>query len=782
MTSAVAHSKTKQDGALRTLLSWSHDRIFTGFVFDGANLSRQFVVELVVDGRPLRSVHATDYVNMLAEDNIGDGCYGFCFSLDASTLSDADCVEARIANTGVRVGEPIAIRAAADCKSVAGPSSGVQWLGGVRFSGWISDGPDSLIDIEVDGEGIDRVRASGWCHVGDGDNARAVRSFSLHLPMRFADGAVHRLAAVDAAGAHLQGSPLPFIAFKDNLSKTQVESFSAHGDNVRARIFDRLVPMSIPFSAYDEWRMNLPEIATVAHPLKAAVIAVGPGDMDDTLPSLNSQTHQDWLALSLPDGQEEGLDAERVHEFLCTEAADAEAVVFVPSGAILVSSAVMRMADVLKRQPETVAVYGDLEVAGQDGSVWPMALPAFDYERMIEQGYCARVFALRRATAERALAARPFNLYRLFNSLFDEGMANATRIAHLPGALAILPQTDLGAASHALAAASQAHLQCREVEARVEAGQGVTFPVARVGRSAPRGSVSIVIPTRDKHVLLEACLDSLQPALRRRKCEIIILDNGSREPDTLRYLESVDNVVAKVLRLEGDFNFARLNNAAARMAKGDFLCLLNNDVQALDEHWLEEMLGRLSEPDTGAVGALLLWPSGVVQHGGVVLGPNFAATHAFNDRMQGDAGYGDLLTVARECSAVTAACLLTRRRDYLDVGGMDEFRFPVNFNDVDYCLKLRAAGKRIVFTPHAALLHLESASRGADTRVDRKARFDRELRNLRAKWADALIDDAFYSPMLSLDPVPFSALAWPLRDMGPRVLRRPAPVHVPPGF
>jgi len=98
MTSAVAHSKTKQDGALRTLFSWSHDRIFTGFVFDGANLSRHFVVELVVDGRPLRSVHATDYVNMLAGDNIGDGCYGFCFSLDASTLSDADCVEARIAN------------------------------------------------------------------------------------------------------------------------------------------------------------------------------------------------------------------------------------------------------------------------------------------------------------------------------------------------------------------------------------------------------------------------------------------------------------------------------------------------------------------------------------------------------------------------------------------------------------------------------------------------------------------------------------------------------------
>jgi GT2 family glycosyltransferase len=179
---------------------------------------------------------------------------------------------------------------------------------------------------------------------------------------------------------------------------------------------------------------------------------------------------------------------------------------------------------------------------------------------------------------------------------------------------------------------------------------------------------------------------------------------------------------------------------------------------------------------------LLLWPSGVVQHGGVTLGPNFAATHAFNDRLEGDAGYGDLLRVAHQCSAVTAACLVTRRQDYLDLGGMDEFRFPINFNDVDYCLKLRAAGKRIVFTPHARLRHLESASRGADTRLDRKARFERELRNLRAKWANVLEADPFYSPALSLDPIPFSALAWPLRSMTCRASAPPTPVNVPVGF
>ena len=224
-----------------------------------------------------------------------------------------------------------------------------------------------------------------------------------------------------------------------------------------------------------------------------------------------------------------------------------------------------------------------------------------------------------------------------------------------------------------------------------------------------------------------------------------------------------------VLRVPGDFNFPRLNNIAIKAARGDFVCLLNNDVKALDDLWLDEMLSRITEDDVGAVGALLIWPSGIVQHGGVVLGPSFAATHAFNDRISTDGGYSDLLRVAHEGSAVTAACMVTRRSDYLEVGGMDEIRFPVNFNDVDYCLMLRARGKRIVFTPHAKLAHLESASRGLDLNSDERARFERELQNLRAKWGNVLAADPYYSPMLSLDPIPYSALAWPTRLMQPRV-------------
>jgi len=234
-----------------------------------------------------------------------------------------------------------------------------------------------------------------------------------------------------------------------------------------------------------------------------------------------------------------------------------------------------------------------------------------------------------------------------------------------------------------------------------------------------------------------------------------------------------------VLRAPGPFNFARLNNRAAEAASGDVLFLVNDDVEALDAGWLSEMLSRLAEPDVGAVGALLLWPSGVVQHGGVVFGPKFEPAHAFRDRMDGEPGYAGMLRVARECSAVTAACLATRREDYLAVGGMDEFNFPVNFNDADYCLKLRALGKRIVFTPDAKLLHHESASRGSDRPGDRRPRYERELRNLRLKWGDVLAADPYYSPALALDGNPYSALATPMRSMAPRINNPPRPRQPP---
>jgi len=247
--------------------------------------------------------------------------------------------------------------------------------------------------------------------------------------------------------------------------------------------------------------------------------------------------------------------------------------------------------------------------------------------------------------------------------------------------------------------------------------------------------------------------------------EIVLVDNDSVTKEAKAYMARfTDQKHGSVVRAPGLFNYSRLNNLGARTAQGDLLCLLNNDTEIVDPEWLIELVSRLSEPTTGAVAPVLLWPNRLVQHGGVVLGTNFSASNAFNDCLADDAGYGDLLRVAHESSAATAACLLVRRADYFAVGGFDEAAFPVLFNDVDFCLRLRDTGKRIIVTPHTQLIHLEAASRGEDRRPDQLARYRRELAALRARWGKVLAADPYYSPFLNLDPYPYSGLAWPPRD------------------
>jgi GT2 family glycosyltransferase len=770
---------------LRTAFHRSGERRFTGFVVNTDDLTRKFSVEILIDGYPVRVIQADAEVRELVVEQVGDGCYGFSCSLDETVVNDSAVVEARLANLGTALGRPIVLaQPAIAAPLISGPGS-VRWLGGLRFSGWIAGRQATATGkILVDGTPITRVRATTWSHIGTSeDDARAVRAFDVHLPEKFADGIVHRLVLTDDAGTNIGGSPLAFIAYSDGLREAVAGRGISEPDLLKAELFDRLLPASVPFSEYQNWREQLPPLSGPPIALSSAVIMVGPGSMDDTLESLNEQTHADWTAVSLPQtSQTTGFLVEDAQAFLENDGADCDFVVFALAGTLFAQSALAQIASAFDEFENAQAVYPDLDLPRGDGSVWPLAFPAFDYERMLEQGYCAHLFALRRSTAERALEGGAANLYRLFNSILDDPSAPYSDIVHLPGALGTLPDFDRAAAGAALAAAGSAHLQQRGVDAQVTPSSGANFPAVRIARTLERPRTTIVIPTRNRLELLQACIESIRPAVKRTKAEIMIVDNDSTDPDTLDYLAELDNRVATVLRVPGEFNFPRLNNYAAKAADGEFLCLFNNDVKALDDHWLEEMLSRIAETDVGAVGALLVWPSGVVQHGGVVLGPNFAATHAFNDRIDSDVGYTDLLRVAHECSAVTAACMVTRRHDYLEVEGMDEVRFPVNFNDVDYCLKLRALGKRIVFAPHAKLLHLESASRGLDVKPSQKGRIERELQNLRAKWGNVLAADPYYSPMLSLDPIPFSALAWPARAMEPRINNPPVPTQVPSGF
>lgn len=552
---------------------------------------------------------------------------------------------------------------------------------------------------------------------------------------------------------------------------------------MRAQLFDRLVPMSLPFSEYESWRERFPILPGPPAPLACAIIMLGSGATEDTLESLHTQTHSNWVVASLPQTKDKlGLHSALAQQFLTRDGADSDFVVFTLAGTLFAPTALQRIANAFGEFPEAKLIYADLDLASNDGSIWPLAFPAFDYERMLEQGYCTHLFAVPRDIAMQSLKTGASTLYRLFNSVLDDGTVSPTDIVHLPGPLATLPPFDRNAAAQALTAATNAHLQRRGIPAQATFRPAGIFPAVQVTRKYDRVPVTIIIPTRNRQHLLRDCIESIRPAVERTGAQILVVDNDTSDAEALNYLAKIEKRIATVLRVSGEFNFPRLNNSAAEAANGEMLCLLNNDVKALDERWLEEMLSRIAEEDVGAVGALLTWPSRVVQHGGVVLGPSFAAAHAFNDRIDSDVGYGDLLRVAHECSAVTAACLVTRRRDFLEVGGMDEVRFPVNFNDVDYCLELRAKGKRIVFTPHARLVHLEAASRGADVGADQEKRFARELQHLRAKWGPVLAADPYYSPMLSRDPIPYTALAWPPHSMQPRVNCPPIPVQIPAGF
>jgi O-antigen biosynthesis protein len=278
----------------------------------------------------------------------------------------------------------------------------------------------------------------------------------------------------------------------------------------------------------------------------------------------------------------------------------------------------------------------------------------------------------------RQVRASGGNLYRVFNALLDDGSKAAENIVHLPGAIAALPSIDLDAATRTLASATQDHLKKRGADALITPRRGGVLPAVRIARKVGEARVTVVIPTRNRRELPEACIASIERCERKREFDIIIVDSESSDSDALDYLSSIDGRQTRVVRAAGDLNVERLYNLASTRAEGNYLCLLNHHAQAVDDEWLEEMLGRICGADVGAVGALPSWPSGVVQNGGIVLGPNFATVTAFADCLDLDAGCCDSRRVAHERSAVTA-CLLTRREDYDRLGGMDELRFPARF-------------------------------------------------------------------------------------------------------
>lgn len=305
--------------------------------------------------------------------------------------------------------------------------------------------------------------------------------------------------------------------------------------------------------------------------------------------------------------------------------------------------------------------------------------------------------------------------------------------------------------------AVKAHLRRIGVKAEVEAG---LFPSTYRVKYKPEGEplVSIIIPNMDHTADLDKALHSIYQKTTYRNFEVLVAENNSKEPQTFAYYEGLAQKYpgARVLYYAGAFNYAAINNFARREAKGEYLLLLNNDVEVINGDWLTELAAQCAQPGVGAVGAMLYYPDDTVQHAGIITGLGGYAGHNQKYQKRGKSGYMFRLAVVQDLSAVTGACMLVRTAAYDEVSGLDE-GFAVAYNDVDFCLRLRRAGWRVVFTPYAQLYHYESKSRGLDEKDKaKKERFAAEQKRLYNRFGSSLTHDPFYNPNLTLDSEDFA--------------------------
>ncbi|MGF1566613.1 MAG: glycosyltransferase family 2 protein [Nodosilinea sp.] len=281
----------------------------------------------------------------------------------------------------------------------------------------------------------------------------------------------------------------------------------------------------------------------------------------------------------------------------------------------------------------------------------------------------------------------------------------------------------------------------------IDAGHGIV----RYDLTAPE-RVSIIIPTRDLAETLAICLDSIFATTTYPDFEVVVVDNGSVEPQTFELFEQWRRQQPgrfSVYPLDIPFNYSKLNNYGAQMATGRYLLFLNNDTEVLTADWLTAMVEQAQRPSIGAVGALLLFPDDTVQHAGVVAGIGGVAGHSHKYFQASEPGYFNQLQTVNNYAAVTAACLMCRRDVFDAVGGFEE-TLQVAFNDIDFCFKLLEQGYYNVYLPHVRLYHYESKSRGAEDSIEKQTRFAQEIARMTQRWGDIIERDPFYNPNLTL--------------------------------
>lgn len=518
--------------------------------------------------------------------------------------------------------------------------------------------------------------------------------------------------------------------------------------------------------------------------------------LKEMLDSILNQTYGNW-ELCMADGSPEGESVSRIlrrygekdsrirfkvlgenrkiagNTNAAMEMATGDYIVLADHDDVMTPNALYECVKALNDDADIDVIYSDEDKMDMDGGALfdPHFKPDFNPDLLTSVNYICHLFVARRSLVDQVGGFKEeFDGAQDYDFIF-RCTEEAGKIRHIPKVLyhwrchqdstASNPASKLYA-FEAGSRAIKAHyermgIQVEKVEKGVDYGiYHTTFKIT----GDPL--VSVIIPSKDHHMDLDLCIRSIMDRGTYKNVEFIVIENNSVEPDTFAYYKRIQTECrqVRVVTWERDFNYSAINNFGVTYAKGDYLLFLNNDVEIIAPGFMEEMLGFVQREDVGAVGARLLYQDDTIQHAGVVVGFGGVAGHTFIGLHKAENSYFHRAMCAQDYSAVTAACLMTKKKLFDQAGGFSE-ELAVAFNDIDYCMKIRTLDKLVVYAPYAVLYHYESKSRGLEDTPEKVARFNREVAVFAKKWPDILRHgDPYYNPNLTLRKSNFA-----LRDL-----------------
>ena len=421
---------------------------------------------------------------------------------------------------------------------------------------------------------------------------------------------------------------------------------------------------------------------------------------------------------------------------------------------LLEPDALYQTAKLLQQHPAADLIYSDEDKLTETGFDAPMFKPDWSPDFFLSYNYLCHFTTIRLALVRELGGFRPDYDFAQDYDLFLRVMSRTPRIHHVPRILYHWRRsegstsTNIRSKPNALEAARRglSDFLAREQQVGHVAIDWRTHGFRIRRQLKEEKKISIIVATRDRIDLLARCIASVEAKTSYENYEIVVVDNDSQSEEARDYFR---NSPHRLLRYAGPFNYSAINNLAVEKTEAPWILFLNNDTEVISNDWLTAMAEHVQRPEVGAIGARLLFRNETIQHAGVVLGVRGMVKHAFYGLPAESPGVCRQLQVTRNYSAVTAACLLTRRDVFQEVGGFDEEHLPVIFNDVDLCLKMRQAGYLIVYTPFATLYHEESASRRASVEPS-------EAAVLRERWPEVVERDPYYNPNLSREHADFS--------------------------